>query len=91
VGNVFLETLAWSPDGREILVGLSSTADVQLGLTTAHLAAVGVADGTLRIIRSWDGLDPYGTGLSPDGRFILSSLPSGKRGSPRDIYALSRE
>jgi Tol biopolymer transport system component len=85
----FLETLDWSPDGREILVGLSSTTDPQVGPMTNRLAAVAVADGTLRIIRAWDGLLPYDTGLSPDGRFILSSLPAGKRGSPRDVYALS--
>jgi Tol biopolymer transport system component len=89
VENTFLETLDWSADGRQILVGLSSTADVQLGPTTTHLAAVAVADGALRIIRSWDALYPYDTGLSPDGRFILSSLPAGKRGSPRDVHALS--
>ncbi len=89
--KTILETLDWSPDGREILVGLSSTGAVQLGPTTTRLAAVAVADGGLRIIRSWDGLYPYDTGLSPDGRFILSSLPTGKRGSSRDVYALSRD
>ena len=71
-----LVTLDWSPDGREILVLLRSTADAGSAPRKEQLATVSVADGTVQIVRSLDTTSPYDpvggwTGLSPDGRFIL--------------------
>jgi Tol biopolymer transport system component len=89
-------TLDWSPDGRDILVLLSSTDVIGSGPRKEELATVSVAEGEVQIIRSWDNpypLDTVGgwTGFSPDGRFILYSHPSGERGSPRDVLVLSRD
>jgi Tol biopolymer transport system component len=91
-----LLTLDWSPDGRDILVLLSSTEVVGSGPRKEELATVSVAEGDVQIIRSWENPYPYDTvggwaGFSPDGRFILYSHPSAGRGSSRDVFVLTRD
>jgi Tol biopolymer transport system component len=83
----------WSPDGREILVLFMSTADVGSAPRKEQLAAVSVAEGNVRIIKSWDNPYPYDivdgwAGLSPDGRSILHSRPS-DHGPENDVFVLS--
>ena len=90
-----LVTLDWFPDGREILVLLSSTSDVVPARRKDQLAAVSVSDGGFRIIRSMDNPSPYDpvggwTGFSPDGRFIVLSRPPGS-GPSNDVFVLSRD
>lgn len=89
-----LQTLDWSPDGREILVLLSSLPSVGSGGRQEQLATVSVTEGDLRIIKSWRNPYPYdfhGRGrFSPDGRFILHSRPSDQSGSALDLTILSR-
>jgi Tol biopolymer transport system component len=89
-----LQTLDWSPDGREILVLLSSLPTAAPGGRQERLATVSVAEGDLRIIKSWRNPDPYrfyGRGrFSPDGRFILRSRPSDQSGPALDVTILSR-
>jgi Tol biopolymer transport system component len=88
-----LLALDWSPDGREILVLFMSTADVGSAPRKEQLAAVSVAEGNVRIIKSWDNPYPYDivdgwAGLSPDGRSILHSRPS-DHGPENDVFVLS--
>jgi Tol biopolymer transport system component len=89
-----LLTVDWSPDGQEILVFLLP-ASARSGPRRDQLATVSTVDGQVRIIRSWDNPYPYDSpggwaGLSPDGRFILHSRPTGRDPS-NDVFVLSRD
>lgn len=78
--------LAWSPDGRHILVTRTgSDASVQ------ELALVDAADGSVTVLASTGTSFPLNAAFSPDGRFIAYDLPSEEHPDQRDIFVLSVE
>jgi Tol biopolymer transport system component len=77
--------LDWSPDGGEILVGIQGVEHRR------RLAAVALAEGTVRTIGYTNGLYPSDrmAEYSPDGRHILySDIPSGD-GRSDDVFVVS--
>jgi len=75
----------WSADGKHILVTLWLR-----DTDTSRIALVSVADGTVRVLRTFNGPPPPGRmSLSPDARYIAyDSLP--QEGSPlRHIVILA--
>jgi len=72
-----LSPVDWSADGKHILVTLWLR-----DTDTSRIALVSVADGTVRVLRTFNGPPPRGRmSLSPDARYIAyDSLP--QEGSP---------
>src|SRR5262245_14431889 len=60
----YVDPLAWSPDGRSILIKIKRRDQ------TYQLGWVSVADGTIRVLKSLDWRLRSGASLSPDGKYI---------------------
>jgi Tol biopolymer transport system component len=74
----------WSPDGRQ-LVALLATRDVkQIGVIT-------VADGSRRVLKSFDWRSPGRIIFSPDGKYIAYDFPPIETSPERDIYVLAAD
>jgi Tol biopolymer transport system component len=75
----------WTPDGKHILVGLNEKP-FKFGLVSA-------ADGSLRIIKEIDNLDPWNSpkgGLfSPDGQYIAYDSQQNADTANHDIFLFS--
>ncbi|MBM3754044.1 MAG: hypothetical protein FJW38_08710 [Acidobacteria bacterium] len=67
--------LNWSPDGKLLLVALSHSASK--GVSTFEIATVAVADGSLRILHSFEyaGRIEERGAFSPDGKYVAWSEP----------------
>ena len=81
----YIEPNDWAPDGKNILATLFR------GDGSRQIVLVSVADGSIRVLKTFD--KPYlGGGLcSPDGRYIVYDFPP-KEGTPeRDIFLLSTD
>ena len=83
--NDYLRHLAWTPDGRQLVV-LRSLPDRinQIGIVT-------IQDGSFRNIKSLEWRRSDLLSLSPDGRYIAYDVPAGDAGSPRDIFVLATD
>jgi len=82
-GAGWLEPHDWSPGDEWILAALHDDD----GSTT--LALVGVEDGSLRRLRSFDWRSPLEMAFSPDGRFVAYDLPPDRRDPARDVLVLT--
>ncbi len=58
---------------------------------STQIAFVGVADGTVRVLKTTDWRHPIRLGLSPGGRFILYDFPPQEDSGKRDIYLLASD
>jgi Tol biopolymer transport system component len=70
----------WSPDGKWIAVYSSG----QIGLLS-------VQDGSLRVLKSTQGLGPERMYFSPDGKYLAYDLPAGDTGVQSDIFVLATD
>ena len=61
--------LAWTPDGRELLVSANRHADADLSPVDTDIHAIDVADGSMRALTSRFGPD-NSPAVSPDGKSI---------------------
>ncbi len=73
----------WSRDGQNILA-LFRKAD---GIN--QIVLVSVADGSVRVLESWNRRYPVKMSLSPDGRYVVYDLRPAEASPNRDIYLLS--
>lgn len=63
------QELAWTPDGRELLVSANRRVDADLVPNDTALHAIDVATGTMRTLTSRFGPDAF-PAVSPDGRLV---------------------
>jgi Tol biopolymer transport system component len=63
----YVDPLAWSPDGKSILIEISRRDQ------TWQLGWVSVADGTIKVLKSLQWRLPKSASLSPDGKYIAYS------------------
>lgn len=87
----YIDPLDWSPDGTAILVGLGGEDRIW------RLGFVAVADGSIRVLKTFSWLAPGGEQtypkayVSPDGRYVAYDYRSDVEAYPRDVYALDVE
>lgn len=75
----------WSADGKEILT-LFRRKD-----RTHQIAMISAADGSPRILKTFDWRAPLKMSLSPDGRYIAYDFPPNEASEERDIFVLSSD
>lgn len=75
----------WSSDGNHILAILWREDQ------TNRIALLSAADGSVRVVKSLQGGDPWtqAMSLSPDGRYIAYDFRPRKGSAQRDIYVVS--
>lgn len=93
--------LAWTPDGRHLLVGANRQPDGEYDPANSELHAIHVADGSLTTLTSRRGPDRW-PAVSPDGRWVaylgyedryqgyqntLLSIVAAQGGTPRVLSA----
>lgn len=79
----YFQPAAWSTDGKSILAGVWHRGGA------ASIAWISVADGSMRVLKSFDEGRPERIALSPDGRYIAYSVAKRQDSRDRDIYVLS--
>jgi Tol biopolymer transport system component len=72
----------WSLDGKHILFAQQNRRD-----GTKQLALVSVADGSVRVLKTFDWRWPAGR-FYPDGRYIVYSFPPREDSPNRDVFVL---
>ena len=73
----------WSPDGKSIAVGVfRKDGTNQIGL-------IGVADGSLRVLKSLDWKEPTKIFFSPDGRHIAYDLMVTDSRDERHVFVMA--
>ena len=77
------EPFDWSPDGRHVLAVFYK----QRG--GCQIALVSVADGSVRILKSFDGGGPKRVRFSPDGRFVAYDIQSQPGSAKYDVFVLA--
>lgn len=75
----------WSPDGKYILATFSRLD------RTVQIVLVSVADGSVRVLKTFDWPFPFKMSFSPDGRFIAYDFPPQQDSPNRDISLLSTD
>jgi len=82
--SAWLRPHEWTPDGKQILTLVMRKEG------PSQIALISAADGTIRILRDVQAKDPE-LDLSPDGRFIVCSMPPEPSSSKRDIFIVKTE
>ena len=80
--HVLVRPFEWSRDGREILA-LSSRKDRR-----SEIALVRASDGTIRVLKAFQGAAPSRVGYSSDERYVAYDFPADGIAGARDIYLL---
>ncbi|MBK5292279.1 MAG: PD40 domain-containing protein [Acidobacteriia bacterium] len=81
----YIQPADWSADGKQILA-LMRRKD-----RTHQIAMVSVADGSARILKSFDWRAPMKMSLSPNGRYIAYDFPPKEDSPERDIFVLAAD
>jgi Tol biopolymer transport system component len=79
----WIRPATWLPDGKQILATFSKKDGTQ------QIALVGVADSSVRVLKTLDWRLPEKMSISPDGRYIAYDLPPNEGSPSRDIFLLS--
>jgi len=94
-GTFWIKPYDFSPDGREILAYFSdadqSLVDEKTGelFRKAYLVLVSVADGSVRILRTWHkNCHPQRAVFSPDGRYVAYDFGQEDDLIHHDIYLI---
>ena len=80
-----VQPMDWSADGKQII------ATFMRNDRTWQIAAVTVADGSVRVLKSLDWRSPQKVSLSPDGRYIAYDLQPKETARERDIFVLATD
>ena len=81
----YIQVFGWTPDGKSLLIVR------QLQDSTYQIAAISIADGSVRVLKSLEWRHPRKISLSPDGRYIAYDAPAGADVRERDIFLLSAD
>ena len=75
----------WSPDGKSILTVLDRKD------RTSQMVLVSVRDGSVRVLKSFDGRSVERPRFSPDGRYVAYAFPRRPGSGEHDIFVLALE
>jgi Tol biopolymer transport system component len=75
--------VGWFPDGKNILAFISRVGGI------SEIVQVSVNEGSLRVLKTLDGIGLGRTRLSPDGRYVVYDRLAAKTSLNRDIYVFS--
>lgn len=78
----------WSPDGKQILAYFSRNDGTDW---ISQIVLVSTADGSVRVLKTFDGSWPENMCFSPDGRYIVYDFPQKTDSPERDIYMISSD
>jgi Tol biopolymer transport system component len=78
----FFGAMDWSPDGQWIAAVLQRTDG------TGQIALIGVADGSLSVLKTTGWRGPERIFFSPDSKFIAYDLPASDATDQRDIFVM---
>ena len=82
----YLDVFDWTPDGERLLI-LISRAD-----RSNQMAWLSLADGTVRVLKTFDWRYPQRAQVSPDGRWIAYDLqPDEEDPERRDLFVLAAD
>src|SRR5579863_753257 len=76
----------WSPDGKYVLSIL-----VRINPFRCQIALISVADGSVRVLKTFDRMYPGKMRFSPDGRYIAYDYPPHEESDNRDIFLLAAD
>ncbi|MBA7630908.1 Tol-Pal system protein TolB [subsurface metagenome] len=82
---VWAQTYDWSTDGRQILACFSKKDGPD------QIVLVSAADGSVRVIKTFDWHWPQNMNFSPDGRYIVYDFPQKENSPEHDISLLSTD
>jgi Tol biopolymer transport system component len=75
----------WSPDGKYVLSVVFKFANQ----FQCQIALISVADGSVRVLKTFDWSHPGKMKFSPDGRYIAYDYPPHQDSENRDIFLLA--
>jgi Tol biopolymer transport system component len=77
----------WSPDGKYVLAIL-----LRIGTPfPSQIALTSVADGSVRVLKTFEWSHPGKVKFSPDGRYIAYDYPPQQESDNRDIFLLAAD
>src|SRR5215472_2590048 len=76
----------WSPDGKYVLSIL-----IRVNPFRCQIALISVADGSVRVLKTFDRLYPGKMRFSPDGLYIAYDYPPQQESDNRDIFLLAAD
>jgi Tol biopolymer transport system component len=81
----------WSPDGKTLLVQFEHNTEPRQG--TAEFAAVSVADGSVRVLKSYQYTSRYRPKFlySPDGKYVAWDYPPSGDSTDGDLIVIPAE
>jgi len=83
--TIYMAPVGWTPDGKSLLVTR------ELRDATGQIAFISLADGSLRVLKSFVWNQMGDISLSPDGRSIAYSAPAGPSVPEHDIFLLASD
>jgi Tol biopolymer transport system component len=81
----YVQALAWSPDGSQILM------EINMLDRTNRLGMIAYPSGNVRILKSFDWRTLQAAAFSPDGRFIVYGIAPDTSRPQRDLYLLNAD
>lgn len=77
----------WSPDGKYVLSALLRIRNQ----FQSQIALISAADGSVRVLKTFDWMFPGKMRFSPDGRYIAYDYPPQRDSENRDIFLLAAD